>query len=277
MNIYQISLVLMSIMLAGCQATEQDDLSVETQPVVQAFLTPGVSPEVKVSRVIAFSDDSTSSVAEEISGLEIQLTDGNNVCLLVELSDSLAGTYTDTSGCLVITPGSTYQLSFYYNECLITSATTVPSKPLSFECSETQIKVERITEDTEPGPPSMTEVELTWVNDELDYYLISIRYMEEEYDTINLLEEIEDAYDIANFSTEPMQVNFYTIRSMQFAFFGQYQIVLSHVNSDYANLYESLGQSTLDGLVEPTPNIENAKGIFTSYNSDTLYLNVLEQ
>ncbi|MDP2724492.1 MAG: hypothetical protein Q8O72_17205, partial [Bacteroidales bacterium] len=64
---------------------------------------------------------------------------------------------------------------------------------------------------------------------------------------------------------------------MQFSFFGRYQIVLSHINPEYARLFETLSQSSLEGLTEPESNVINGKGIFTSYNSDTLWIDVLEE
>lgn len=271
-----ISILVVATIMVGCNKTEDAALSLENMAVVASFLSPNQTPTVILSSATAYTDDTTTVVNNVISGLTIKLSTGDLEYNLAEV-DSIPGTYQESSGNLNIEPGMTYQLSFTYKDLDISSSTIIPTKPENYEISDTIISLERITEDIGPGnPPTMEELELTWDNEEADYYILNIQYMEEEYDTINTMFEIEDAEAIANFSTEPIQTDYFTIRSMQFSFFGKYRIVLSHISPEYAKLYESLSQSSLEGLTEPESNVINGKGIFTSYNSDTLFINVTE-
>lgn len=270
-----ISLLVAAIIIVGCNKTEDDALSLEKIAVVASFLTPNQTPMVILSSAIAYSDD-TTTVDDAISGQTLKISTEEMEYVMTE-SDTIPGTYLESSGNLEIEPGITYQLSFTYKDQDVSSSTIIPFKPENFEISDSTISVERITEDTGPGnPPSMEEVELTWDNDDANYYILNIKYLEEEYDTINTVFEIDDAEDRANFSTEPIQTDYFTIRSMQFSFFGKYQVVLSQITPEYAKLYESLSQSSLEGLTEPESNVTNGKGIFTSYNSDTLNIYVYE-
>lgn len=49
---------------------------------------------------------------------------------------------------------------------------------------------------------------------------------------------------------------------------------MTSVNDEYVNLYNSLNQDSRE-LNEPYTNIQNGLGIFTAFNSDTLYLQVI--
>ncbi len=87
---------------------------------------------------------------------------------------------------------------------------------------------------------------------------------------------IENPEELATFTTDPIQNNVYNMRSMQFRFFGTYRMVLFRITPAYAELFESLSQSSLEGLVEAESNIINGKGVFAAYHSDTLQIEVVE-
>ena len=238
------------------------------------FCTNEIS--VRLTTALPYTTDTTIEYNEALSGMAVYISSDSGTYILNEIYDS-AGYYKDMSGELEIKENTTYNLEFQYKEQLISSSTTTPLVPENFETSESTIELERITESSGMGmPPDMTEIELTWDDFNNDYYLLYIQYMEDEYDTVNTLFEIDDAYEMANFSSEPIQNNNYILRSRQFQFFGEYQIVLCRITEEYAQLYETLSQSSLEGLAEPPTNIINGKGIFTGFNSDTLTINVVE-
>ena len=265
------------VITTACTKTTQDiDSSIDIA-VVESFLSPGHEAIVRLTTPTPYTTDTTLVVVKEISDLELYINSDSTYYLLSEIEDS-AGYYRNLSGELNIENGMTYGLEFSYQNQQINSLTYIPTKPENFITSVSSIEVERITEEGGMGGmPNMTEIQLSWDDDNNDFYLIYIQYTEDEYDTINTIIEIDDAEEMSNFSSEPMQDNEYTIRSFQFMFFGEYRIVLSRITEDYAQLYEALNQSSLDGLIEPPTNITNGKGIFTAYDSDTLYINVNEE
>lgn len=269
-------------MITSCAKTSLDTESSLDIPVVQSFLSPGNEAIVRLTTAVPYTTDTTTAVNSNISGVDVYLTTKDETYLLTEMSDS-AGYYIDQSGTLVISENESCQLQFQYNGTQVSSSTTVPLKPQNFESSETTIEVERITETGGGGgggggggPPDMTEIELSWIDENNDFYLIYIQYLEEDYDPINSIVEIEDTTAFTNFSSAPFQDSIYTIRSLQFMYFGEYRVVLSSITEDYAQLYETLSQSSLEGLAEPPTNVVNGKGIFTAFNSDTLFINVVE-
>lgn len=266
------------VLITSCKKTTQEIETSLDIPVVQSFLSPANVPVVRLTTAIPYTTDTTLEVINDISGIDVYLTTKEVSYLLTEVSDS-AGYYMDQTATLVITENQSCQLEFQYNGSNVTSSTAVPLKPENFATSESTIEMERITEEGggNGGPPNMTDIELSWDDENNDFYLIYIQYLEEEYDPINSIIEIEDPAELANFSSSPLQDSLYTIRSMQFMFFGEYRIVLSRITEEYAQLYETLSQSSLEGLAEPPTNVMNGKGIFTAFNSDTLYINVIEE
>ena len=269
--------MLVAVLLSSCTKTTQDLETSMDIPVVESFLSPNHELVVRLSSAIPYSSDTTLEVTEYISGMQVYITSDSVTHLLSEITDS-AGYYKDLTNELVVEENKKYQLDFIYKNDEISSSAIIPLKPENFETSETTIELTRITEESGMGggPPNMTSIELSWDDENNDYYLIYIQYMEDEYDTVNTVIEIEEASELANFSSEPIQNNMYTIRGTQFMFFGEYQIILCRITEEYAQLYEALSQSSLEGLAEPPTNIINGKGIFAAYNSDTLTVNVVE-
>ena len=115
-------------------------------------------------------------------------------------------------------------------------------------------------------------VEVSWNNEDGDYYYVLIKNIETDPEYVN--ENIAQLDGQFLFITEPLITDFYAIRTRQeLTQYGTYQIIVFRVNPEYAALYESSGSSTLS-LEEPPSNIVNGLGIFTGVSSDTLYLEV---
>ncbi len=272
-----IIILLISLAAISCTKTTEDlDISYDI-PVVSGFLSPDVTPSIQISQMIIFDNENGDS-SNIISELDVFLINNGNKYQLTT-DDSIAGQYNCTNSFLTIVEGDEYFLELTYKGLLITSQTKVPLKPVDFEMSVTTIELDRITEETGGGmgPGGNTEeIEITWTTTDNSYYLVKYEYLENEYDPVNETIEIEDSEEFVSFTSPPLQDSIFTIRPMQFRYFGQYNLILFKITDDYASVYESINQSSLDDLTEPVTNIENARGIFTSFNSDTLQFYVVE-
>lgn len=245
-------------------------------PVVQSFLLPGSTPEVILSKVIYFTDGE-SDTENSISSASVFLHSGNSSFLLSE-SEDIKGKYQYLGDDLLIEALETYGISFEYNNQEVTSSTAVPAKPTGFTSSDYSIYLTRITEDGGfGGMPNNSTIELNWDDPDNEYYLVSVQYLEDTYDPVNESIDYDDPESVANFTSLPVQNNTYSIKSRQFQFFGNYDVILMRITPEYASVYESLSQSSLDGLAEPETNITNGKGIFTAYHADTLQIKVIPQ
>ena len=75
------------------------------------------------------------------------------------------------------------------------------------------------------------------------------------------------------FITEPTDLDTYTIRGMTLTQYGTHRVILYKVNDEYAELYEFQEQDSRY-FNEPPSNVINGLGIFTAFNSDTIYFEV---
>jgi hypothetical protein len=73
--------------------------------------------------------------------------------------------------------------------------------------------------------------------------------------------------------TRPTNDNYSTISFQELTHFGTHRIIIYRVNNEYVQLYNSMDQDSRE-LNEPFSNVENGLGIFTAFNSDTLYFEV---
>ena len=69
----------------------------------------------------------------------------------------------------------------------------------------------------------------------------------------------------------------YYITSQNFAYYGNYQVILLRVNQEYVNVLNSntLGLNSNNLLNIPT-NVSNGLGIFTAVQADTLYFSLIK-
>jgi hypothetical protein len=77
------------------------------------------------------------------------------------------------------------------------------------------------------------------------------------------------------FRKTPTNSNFDQIKGSDFTYYGRHRVILYHVLSDYATLYQQNSNSS-QNLINPSSAIVNGYGIFTGINSDTLYVVVKE-
>lgn len=261
------------ILLSSCTKTTQNIVADRDIPVVQSFLSPGSIPEIILSKVIYYSEDENDTV-KYIGDANIYFHAENETYLMSEV-DSAEGVYRYIGDDLELQSLAHYSFSFMYNDEEVSSSTTIPSKPENYHSSVNAVYLPRITEDGGwGGMPNLTNVDLSWDDFNSEYYLISVQYLEDTYDPVNANIEYEDLEAASNFTSPPTQDSTYTIRSRQFQFFGSYNVILMRITPEYADLYESISQSTLEGITEPNSNILNGKGIFAAFNSDTLWVEV---
>ncbi len=266
-RVYHIVTVLL-VAASTLQACKKDSSkpAFDDQPVVEGYLVAGQPARITISRQIAASA-AVQYAADDINNLEVYLKYGNQSYQLRPMG---AGVYADTT--LYIQEGATYTLSFMYNNKEVSGTTTIPSRPVNFTQSVTEISVDKIDSTTGPPVGGFTRpdpIELSWQNVNASYYMIVTQNME------SAPELIRDTTNrpLRVFRNEPGIDQQYEINSFQFAFFGQYRIVLFHLNPDYARLYSSNSNSS-QNLSSPETTLQNGLGIFTGMSTDTLFLKV---
>ncbi|MCF6242149.1 MAG: DUF4249 domain-containing protein [Bacteroidales bacterium] len=264
--------ILLIITLLSFYACDDNDyiFTEEDFPIVEAYLIPGKPiNHVKLSKLIPFLSKDTLSYAEPISNLNIRILLGNNTYELVEKIDS-AGWYYFPDTKMLVAENQEYSIELTYNEKRVSARTFTPEKPVNFELSQNLFYIERMEEGDMPTFDVQT-CEVTWDNPDGSYYYLNIELMDTVIDPVNYM--ITDT--ITQTLTSPVISDVYNITSRNMRYYGTYRVILYKVNEEYAYLY-STTSTTSQSLTDPYTNVENGKGIFTAFNTDTLFFEVKE-
>lgn len=262
--------------LSGCFET---DLEFEDQfePVVEAYIYMNKAVDnIRLSSMINFGSDSLGGemITDAMIIFERELSSWN-----LKHNDSLPGHYylDEQPG---FSPGDTLKLRVELEGEILTATTVVPSSPPAVSKSSGSIYIPKVDDLRDFMNVEMPDpLELTWDNPEAKYYFLHIQNIESH--PISIRPDVPDGMPAGRgpgsfafeMVTEPTNDAYYTIEPRTLQYFGTHRIIMTSVNEEYVNLYNSLNQDTRE-LNEPYSNIENGLGIFTAFNSDTLYLEV---
>lgn len=255
--------------MAGFAACDKGPSLDELEPraVVEAYLSAGDSIQIMVTEEIPFGSQ-TDTLADPIDGLSISLEAENKSILLTNRG---LGLYSSPEQ---IKEGKKYTLQFVYNGKSVSAYTTIPSKPQNFSLSVTELTITPFsfgggfpgTRPTFPDP-----VRLTWINDDQSYYLSAFKNIETTPESIFDGQLVFGGRNRPPSFNRPTQLSGAEIETPRIQYYGVHDILLMHVQPEYAALYETNGNSSLN-LAAPPTNIENGLGIFTGYAADTLKL-----
>ncbi|MCK9219572.1 MAG: DUF4249 family protein [Bacteroidales bacterium] len=252
----------------GTSCQKSESVIFNDLPVVEAYLVPGEKIRVKISQKIPY-DETLSGSTADISNLSIYIISGTTQYRLTPMGD---GVYYDTLGVIPVVTDSSYSLHFEYIGSSITSSTLIPTKPQSVTQSVTFIKMKQFDPDNPTSGSMPDPVEITFSNPDNSYYLVTVQCM----DSV-LVPVIKDSIPSNDMlSSQPATGTEIDIQPMMIRYFGKNRIILYHINPEYATFFQRQA-STSQNYQEPPTNITNGLGIFTGINSDTLFLNVIQQ
>ncbi len=257
-------IVLVAVIFSNC--TKNTDLNISAdRAVVQAYLYANRTIDILVTKEISLSD--STATAQTLDNLTMTIAVEGKTYTLKPIGN---GHYIST---ITADSGKIYTMSFVYNGNTLTATTTIPSKPKLYKSSVTTIAVPVVTSFNPNLPPVFPDpVQLTWMNDTKDFYLVVVQNIETSPTLIN---PDGNGFERTNrfFRLSPTQANAQEIRAQQFTYFGNHNIILYHVDANYASLYNGNGTNSTN-LTAPFTNIVNGLGIFTGVNADTLPLSV---
>jgi hypothetical protein len=240
------------VSMIGCSAT--DPLSILTQKaVVEGYLAANQPIDIKITKEIPFSD--STMTLQTLDNLSIKVEgDGKSFIL----KPDTAGHYKSD---VLIQEGKTYTMSFDYNGKTISASTTIPTKPKSLQSSAATLVIPV----SGFGGQFPNPISISWDNATGDYFLIVVKNTELYPELINPSRPGGNRF----FRQQPTQANIQQINARQFSFLGNHDVILYHVNSEYASLYNDSGNNSLN-LQAPYSNVDNGLGIFTGISADTV-------
>ena len=270
--------LLMLGLLTSCDKAVVDTIIGGAKPIVEAYLVPNKPIAIKVKKEILYTE---SSVNREtlIPNLAIKVT-GDGQTYLLKAYSGLDSLYRSDAN-VKLKAGVTYSLSFDYNGKTVSASTIIPTKPVGLKSDITSIVRTRqvITSGFGRDVDGNIDVNLTWTNTKGEYHFVVAENVEPKLDlVVTLPASSTAAFNNFNnrFRSQPVQGTETRLRSQQFQYFGQYNVILLKVNPDYAALYNAEG-TTSQNISTPPTTITNGLGIFTGVNADTLRFQVKER
>jgi hypothetical protein len=264
-------MILVALITIGTSCEKTTTTAAYTDyPIIEGYLEADSIFSITISRQIPF-DESIELSTDDINNLDIKLTLNRQAYTLKPQGEGL---YTDSS--IMVSENDSYTLSFTFDDRDVTAYTYVPSKPVDFTQSATEMYIESV--DFSGGPPTggITQpdpIELSWTNNDDSYYLVIVENMETTLDPIR---DFGGNTPPGNrFKKSPITSSSEELRANEFQYFGMHRIILYHVLPDYATLYDDNSTSS-QNITNPSTSIVNGYGIFTGLNTDTLYVDVIE-
>ena len=147
--------------------------------------------------------------------------------------------------------------------------------PTGLLIGKEEIAIEQIVfgSGTRPNFNNQNEpVDLSWSNPDNQFYYVLVENIEDNPESVFVNLPFERNF---SFITEPTSADAYLLETRTLDQYGTYRVVLYRVNQEYVDLYEQSGQDSRD-LNEPLTNVENGLGVFTAFNSDTVYFEVVK-
>lgn len=251
--------------------------------VLQAYLYANESlVEVSVKNTVPLTV--ADSVGEPINDAVITLYKNNAAYALVSASDS--GTYYYPADDLVIETGDVFSIEATVGDKTVTGTTIVPNSPEGVVMSLESIELPEIDLTSGMGMGAMrelmdamrtVELEVFWDNPDGELHFVVVENAEEDQESI-----FPDAGGMFGRAggrgafrriSSPTRESSYQINFSEISYWGQYVVKVYRVNQEYADLYENLAQDSRD-LNEPPTNIKNGLGIFSAFNSKSVYFEV---
>lgn len=252
------------IIMYGC--TEDSPLIPDSNlVVVQAYLYAG-EPVKDIRLTSTLAIDADTSKAPPINDAEVVLIkDGERFELTASAGDS--GYYHYAGDDLIVQTNDLFQIEIIYNDKLVSAETTVPEVPINLALSDNVFQVPDyfIPSDMDEG------ITLSWTNENDALYFVVIDNLEDNPQEILTY---MPSTALKRLISQPINRDFYNINFRLVTHRGKHRIKLYRINQEYADLYQSREQDSRD-LNEPLTNIVNGLGIFSAFNSDSIFFNVV--
>jgi uncharacterized protein YcfL len=266
-----IHVVLSSLLTVGCSGTNPI-ASNDEGIIVQAYLFAN-EPVDDIHLTSTVSLDAETGQAPPINDAQVVLIK-NSQRYALTLTPGDSGYYHYAGNDLAVEAGDHFTLEITHQSKVITAETIVPETPANVALSSTVLEIFDPSDFFESGVlpdiDSLT-IEVTWNNEDGAWFYMVIENIESDPEPIDTDSTFTRTL---NFVSRPTQRDSFRISQGILTHLGQHQVRVFRVNQEYADLYESREQDSRD-LNEPLTNINNGLGIFSAFNSQTAFFEVI--
>ena len=271
----KISIAILSLLtiIGFSSCTDESPLVPENDlVVVQAYLYAGEAVnDIRLTSTLPLDADTTEGLP--ISNAEVVLIKKEQRFSLISTAEK-PGYYNYPGTDLVVETGDNFKVEIFYNDDIISADTYVPEAPDDLDISEAVLEVFNIFElgYFDRSLFDSAAVEVTWSNDNSDLYFIVLNNIESNPT------EIESNFPSFpnRFISQPINRDAFPLNFRMVTHYGKHRVKLYRINQEYADLYDSREQDSRD-LNEPLTNIINGLGIFSAFNCDSVFFDVVAQ
>ncbi len=255
--------------MIGCDTENPLEQYAYSKPVVEAFISAeSDTVAINITEMIPYLSEEGDTVANPLTGLSVYLIIQDERYLLTELAGE-TGTYYALNTSIDLAEGDSLSFESEVGDLPISGSTWIPPKPESVKISNNVMYYEVGTPGSMMNAPSLY---VSWDNPDGGFYYVSMMNIEADPEPVN--ENIADAP--IRSQAPPSQADQFEIRLRNIMYFGTHQVILYHVNQEFANLFDNPTMNSVN-ISEPPTNIENGLGIFSGISADTLYFEVKKQ
>jgi hypothetical protein len=265
-----LSIILGAALVAGCDSTSTEPEETDLV-VVEAFLFAGEPiDDIRLTETVPLSD---TAEAPPINDASVVLYKEGLSYTLVSTGDS--GYYAYPGDDLSIEVGDSIGIEISYRGSVATGGTVVPEPPVGVSLDRDTLFVPEFGFGIGGGGFNRENSQLaaSWENpDQLLHYVV-IESLEDSAETI-IPEDFQRFRGRFRLVAPPTTNDFHFINMMELETLGSHVAKVYRVNKEYAQLYENRTQDSRD-LNEPPSNISGGLGVFSAFNSDSVFFEVV--
>lgn len=240
------------LLFASCQ---DEEIKPKNSLVLEGYLFANSAVDnIKVSRLGGFGE----FIENEPINDALVLIIFNNQPYLLEKTAGSDGIYSYTGNDLPILEGERYDIAVLHEGDTLFGSTTVPPKPAGLAQSSQAIKSGLFAQDS-------TTITTIW-NQNHDFWSPVIISMEQNPQEIPGNEAFRFSY------STPSSNPFFEINRINLTYYGLNALIVYSVNEEYVILFDA---ENPENFFESPTNLVNGFGVFTAFNSDSLFFEVL--
>lgn len=269
---------MIEIGLSGC-SKESSPLMQNTNLVVIRGYVYASEPVSDIQITSSLSLGSEEENAPPINNAQVTvIKDGNHYALQPSPGDS--GYYHYAGSDLTIKTGDKLRIEVYHFGKLAYGETVVPAPPKKVSISDNKLKVPqsfsfgfgrgRFGLDSLFG-----RLTVKWANENDALFYVTIENVDINAEQTSIGQGFFNPSRF-RFLSSPSAADSFTVSILNVSHTGPHRVKVYSVNQEYADLYASRSQNSRD-LNEPLTNIKNGLGVFSAFNSDSVFFNVIEE
>lgn len=277
MKKYTILLSFITVLFFSCEEENLNNIA-ENQFVVEAFLFAG-EPIDDIRIKSTFPLSSEEDISSPINDATVTIIkDGQRFPLVSSGNDGL---YHYPNNDVAVETNDVFQLEVTHNGLTAIAETTVPTPTTGLQLSQDSIKVPQLP--FSAGRDSIVAVigrfmrnsvvRADWENPNEDFYFMVVESVSDTIDPI-FPAQVLTALEGFRFVSEPTEDATIVFLAGGLVSFDTYSVKVYHINEEYTALYENRNQDSRD-LNEPPSNVENALGVFSAFNSQEKFFEVV--